>query len=268
LAELEKVKNALPSLLVSIGASEDSETSNRAAYALEHVVIPDTETEMDRIRSRYPHKSEGQPSPDVIQRSKLLLSMMTPSKEEYARYNREVDAYLQDYSTFIVARNDYLSMKSRSIRMYFRLVNNGGAPAEDVDIHLHFPDGFELYGPGDFISPPTDIKPPTPPRSQQAIVSSRWSGLNTYAGPTFRLPNIGPPPNVSSPKIQKTNSYDVRYCVMKLKHGYETPIGTLDVVFPSVESAKGFQINYTCTAANMPQARAGSLSVILARAQE
>jgi hypothetical protein len=74
---------------------------------------------------------------------------------------------------------------------------------------------------------------------------------------------VGPPPNISSPQIERTNSYDVRSAVKKAKHGYSYRIAKFVIQFDSYELAKSFQIDYSISAANLPKAANGHLSVVI-----
>lgn len=61
--------------------------------------------------------------------------------------------------------------------------------------------------------------------------------------------------------IKKTNSYKVNRSLRKLNHGYSREIAKLFVVFESFENVINFKIDYTITAANLPEAVSGQLHV-------
>ena len=71
---------------------------------------------------------------------------------------------------------------------------------------------------------------------------------------------------MSSPFIKRTNSYDVRSHVNKAKHGYTLRIAGFTAVFDSYESAGSFRIDYSISAANLPKAADGHLSVVVEKA--
>ena len=92
----------------------------------------------------------------------------------------------------------------------------------------------------------------------------------------FRLPHINPSafspflpsnnrpselPNVSRPKIRRTNSFDVDFKIRKLKHNKPILLDRLFVVFDSFESVKSFGIDYRINAGNLPHEINDSLHV-------
>jgi hypothetical protein len=72
-----------------------------------------------------------------------------------------------------------------------------------------------------------------------------------------------PPPNVSSPLIRRTNSYDVRSQIKKAKHGYTLRVARFVAVFGSDDALSSFKIDYSISAANLPKAVNDHLSVII-----
>jgi hypothetical protein len=95
----------------------------------------------------------------------------------------------------------------------------GTVPAEDIDIHLHFPDGFELVDSADYPKPPTEPNTPYKPKNRLDI-----PGLGISGFPRIHIPN---PQNMNidseRPTIRKSNSYDVDYNRSYLKHNYNSP---------------------------------------------
>lgn len=75
----------------------------------------------------------------------------------------------------------------------------------------------------------------------------------------------GSPPNVTTPSIRRTNSYDVRCHVKKAKHGYRIPVAEFTAVFDSYEEAHPFQIEYTILAGNVPNPSEGKLSIVIGK---
>ena len=63
--------------------------------------------------------------------------------------------------------------------------------------------------------------------------------------------------------IKKTGSYEVAFNVKKLKHGFQYKIDPLYITFPSVESAKSFDIDYSIFPENHPERIKGKVHVVL-----
>jgi hypothetical protein len=86
--------------------------------------------------------------------------------------------------------------------------------------------------------------------------------MSTIGGLAMRGP-VGPPPNVSSPSIQRTNSYESRSHVIKAKHGDTLWVANFVAAFGSDDSLSSFKIDYSISAANLPKAVKDHLSLIV-----
>lgn len=232
------------------------------------------ESELQQIRSKFPLRS----IPDNPDKSVKIIHTVgelqklirkggkverTWPREEILRYNAELEAFYRDYEQYLRVCHDRDNVKSRTIYFEISLENIGGSPAEDVDIHFHFPDGFQLFDAKE--NEEESVEPPDAPaepgtfrldrKTREAMRNVGMFGM----GPGL----IGPPPNVSPPSIERTNSYDVRSHVERVKHGYRIQVARFRAVFDSFESAGSFRIDYSILAANVPKAIAGYLSVVV-----
>jgi hypothetical protein len=143
--------------------------------------------------------------------------------------------------------------------MKLMLGNRGTAPANDIDIFLYFPDGFELYDKESLPPIPSEPEPPEKPGV------SRLGSMVAQLQPAmwnFQMPKVGPT-NVSAPLIRKTESYEVRIHVGQQKHNLEQPVASLYAIFESYEAARSFGFHYTLVAANLPKPIEGDLHVIV-----
>ena len=94
---------------------------------------------------------------DEIEKTSLIevvSKMNFIPQEEVGRYNNEVDEYITAYSQFMISNVEFDNLKRRTFKLDIALVNDGTAPAEDIDIHLHFPDGFKLLEEDELPNPP------------------------------------------------------------------------------------------------------------------
>ena len=67
------------------------------------------------------------------------------SADEYKRYNDELDIFFRDYRTYLELLEVWESQQDRSFLCCFSLENKGRFPAQNMDIHLHFPDGLDIF---------------------------------------------------------------------------------------------------------------------------
>jgi len=177
-------------------------------------------------------------------------------RQFYEDYNRRVEQYYRDYETYLRDTADFKALSTRTIKLELILHNSGTCPAEDIDIHLHFPDGFMLY---DEEHPPEHPEEPSVPSKEMNLLPSKSLLLPAFPD-IHRLPSL---PDRTRPRIRKTNSYNVDFEVVKLKHGFIWRIDPFYVAFDSWASVVSFAINYTVHAGNMIDKQAGQLGVIV-----
>lgn len=216
---------------------------------------------MKRIHRRHP-KIDRVPST-----AELGVFGLMAGKSAIDEYNGQLDNFYATYEEYYARLQEYLNYKRRIVRLAITLVNSGSTPAEDVDILLVFPAGFELRGEGELDGPPAAPEPPTSPYELPELIRQSLEQFRTgvdlsrfVTGTHLSSPEI---PNVSHPTIRKTNSYDVEVHVNSLKHRYEETLDPLYVIFPTYESAGSFSVSYGIYAANAPDKQEGKLSVIL-----
>jgi len=188
---------------------------------------------------------------------------------EIKRYNSELPKYFDAYENYT---REYYLYKAKQLLTYkftLQLSNTGRAPAEDVDVHMHFPDGFSLTDQDNIKDKPKPPNPPKQPRTEQQVLmqSMSYPGLSSLIGGFIppNLDHLGPPPNVSPAKIKKSSSYEISYVVQKLKHGYSARFGSLIITFNDATNIKSFEANYVISAANMPVSSSGILRFVFVR---
>ena len=150
------------------------------------------------------------------------------------------------------------------------LINDGSCPADDIDIFMHFPDGFELFDEDEYEKEPEAPKPPRKPRSIWEEAEARFSmGSFNFGDHGLYSPGLGhlrlpaSPSNVSGPKIERTKSYDVKVNVRKAKHGIEEALDVMYLTFEPSAVVRGFTIDYAIHASNLPTHITGKLNVIV-----
>jgi hypothetical protein len=107
------------------------------------------------------------------------------------------------------------------MRLDILAVNEGTCPAQDLDVFLHFPDGFALVAESGLPKKPRMPDPPNRPRTLAETVASGFQIPDFLArSPSINFPEIPRPTNVSKPLIRRTRSYDVEVSIAILKHGF------------------------------------------------
>ena len=234
------------------------------------------ESQLDEIKRRYPkiekrsEQSRNLPEhlasivDEAANLSALVGNVVPP--EEIDKYNTNLDKFYRFYGEYLRESAEYRNLQDRTVKLMIFVANNGTAPAEDVDVFMHFPDGFLLMNKRDF---PEPTEPPKPPEKLRTQIQKL---MESFSKPLISVPSlhphisaqIRPPSNVSVINIKRTSSYDVDFHVQRIKHKLQEPADEpLYVVFQSFEGAQSFQIDYRILAANIPNELTGQLHVII-----
>lgn len=225
----------------------------------------EAESKLNDVKRRFPKPDQVSKPNDKLPEGYASFTdamLYTITFGDISKYNSELDEFYRTYAVHIQNEFRFENFKRRTVKLDISLANDGTAPAEDIDIFLHFPDGFSLLSEDDFPEPPELPEPPSPPKSAMESLMD----MNSISVPFLEhtaLNPILPSPNVSSPNIRRTNSYDVEIHVRRVKHKLPEPFDPLYVVFESYETAASFHIDYEIFAANLPEESSGKLHVII-----
>ncbi len=291
--KMQRFENALPKLSLAIfdGLKTDSRTTLTISQ-----VLPfsrgDLESFLEKTRAKHPfmrtlskheelarllEDSKFSQSSDTLRQIEQALNTLADSNlhSRSLTNENEIKSYNESLSKFYALNEEFYRQAHRhrvarglTAPLYLALVNEGTKPGEDVDIYMHFPDGFSMYLEGELPKPPKTPVVPTKPwvHPEQPSLSDL---LRDYTdSPLSRLShnfeglNLSPS-NVSVPEIKKTNSYDVNFHVERIKHNVPEKLPTLYLTFDSFESASNFTIDYELKAANLPDPVTGKLHVVL-----
>ena len=268
--ELVRLQTAQPKPLLRLKNMGDGDT--HATYSL----TPPPEQEpfdkagfIQKLREALPPRHP--PSRKASPYTSAISVALAPSgnmggipKHEYDRYNRDLERYFQAMDEYIDKLAAYRTQPDRTLCLELELRNVGSVPAEDVDIHIHFPDGFALYAEDDIPGRPKEPDEPREPQTEmQMCLGNITAGL---AVPSYLdwLGHIGPPDPFS---LRRTHNYDLTDHVERLKHGCVYPIRALHLVFPSFDDAGSFNFSYRVTAANLPSPAEGDIHLIVNKAE-
>lgn len=263
--KLVKIQSAAPKL--SLGFAE-MDGNNRELTVTPSANVVDVDQQLEQIRAKYPpkgnlpHSASGSAEDQMTQHSASgVAGMLQVSESEYKRYNSAREKYFKQCKPYLMELRRF-QLQCR-IKLNLVVLNDGGAPAEDVDVYMHFPDGFELYTENDLPVGPEAPYPPAAPLSyiQQMPCQLRFNSDGAFVQPhiqDFTIP--GPPDHFS---LKKTNSYEVRDEFDRIKHLQAGVIQPLVVVFDTYESAASFQITYRISAANLPEPVEGNVNMVV-----
>lgn len=266
-ARIARIENALPRVsavfLTENGYTIHQKIVIRQPPALDEEAM---RVQLDKRKSSLPEFHP--PPPSVTAESPLAAFQQVLktnlndviSQGEYDRYNRERGEYFIAYEAYLRRQSDYDAMRYVGTLLEIAVINSGTAPAEDVDVLLHFPDGFSLYSSENLPKAPEEPTRPINPRSTLAMFTGRLDFAASLPKPYF--PDIHALSTmVSSFSIRRTRSYEVEDCFHSIKHGEHERIRDLLLVFDSFESARGFSIDYTLRPRNLPEPVTGQLHI-------
>jgi hypothetical protein len=224
------------------------------------------------IRGDLLRSIQGQVDLSTLDRNSRLVALINEFKivpqDEMDRFDKSLKQFDSKYEEFIRRAVDLDMLALSTFSFSLRLHNLGTAPAEDIDVHIHFPDGFRFQSKEDrrdLLAPP---EPPMRPRTQ---IESMMDLMHTSSLLTvpFLPPRNVPvnlsnmsPPNVSPITIVKGNSYETTSKVRRLKHNNSVTIAELTIVFASMSDVRSFKADVTINAGNMREDKQGSLHFV------
>ncbi len=259
------LENRFPKLLLKIVDNDSYSNFKKYTYDIIHPSdSPETNNIINNLKDKLKY------SPPKVDKTNLynaFVQFSVPTDDSIKEYEKDVEKYLNDLKKYYEEEWNYNDMVSRVFELNLLLINEGTEPAEDIDIFLHFPDGFEMFIKDKYPRQPKKPKEPDHPKSLAEMVLNNNLGLtipSSLLGPSYyqRHSPILPKGTDTSPNIKKTNSYDVRFTVDKLKHKMNIALDPLYIYFDSYESIKSFSFNYILLASNNPEDFRGELNLI------
>ncbi len=199
------------------------------------------------VREKHPEMSVPKPSGNAFSISMLSI-YRTP--EKVADYNERLSIFLQKMESTVAER---LSAKSRTIFFDLKITNQGTSPAEDLRLHIHFPDGFTLRNKEEWDAYLKDLpRPPEPPEPNIRGFGdiTRSLSMAHFPRPSYEAPE-------STISIRRTNSYDLNYRLKKLQQHETKTISSMALTFDL--NPFPFQAEYRITADNLLDPFLGTL---------
>lgn len=271
--EIQNYKNKVPKILLLF---KNGEKHNK--FVLQEPLkktSDEYQNALNEIKSSFPKREkfgensrveEGENTDNIdLQLLKKYSAINGISQSEYDRYNNELEEFYKNFSDYLYHELEYANLRRRTIRLDIMLSNNGNTPANDIDIVMHFPDGFRLVEEDELPKPPKKPNPPIEPRSLIDMMTTSLQPTSLF----YDIPGlkdigpVGTPTNVSSFDIKKTNSYSVKLHVNIVKHNMNEYFEPLYLIFNSFEDANSFKIEYELFAANIPSPISDFLHVVL-----
>jgi len=220
----------------------------------------ETETENSKKKESVQKLDTISPFKQAIERLQQSGGYLGISEEEKVKYNSELLLFYNEYKNYLQQLISYKKIDSLTIEIDLKLSNIGTTPAEDIDVYFHFQDGFELFDEENYPAGPSEPQAPYKRTSVYDFPTMNHN-LSEISSRLERLTNLNS--NVSSPTINKTNSYDVNIHVTKLKHNQSELLDRMYIVFDSYDSLISFSIDYELRCSNIPYVVKDKLNFII-----
>lgn len=214
---------------------------------------------MDDVKRKYVYLQKTQIEESNLNDILKAANFFVLSDDQIQRYNSELDMFFERYEKYCLSIYENLSYLNDCVEIKLLIKNDGTAPAEDIDLQLHFPDGFELHTDKKLPKILDEPQPPYKPKNRFDLQHSS----NFF--PAFPIINPQPITNIdlSAPIIKKTNSYNVDFHLRTLKHNQSYEFETLYLKFENRDSAENFNIDYKIMIANYPHIIENKLNVVM-----
>lgn len=262
--QVQKMQNALP--LLTAQFLVDGKGCSSLTFKLstpEPLPEEAVSSAVAEVRKRLPPcdlPPKDRSSRRAAEKSSLTFITMLTGEDEYVRYNRDLETYFLAYAAWMRKKAGWQDARRRSVVLLVAVVNTGSAPADDVDVILHFPNGMRLWGPDTIPKEPAEPDAPVHPRVRSLIGMESIARTMRPRSPLVpALPQV-----VGSPlRIRETDSYEVTFKFARVKHGECAGLPPLCVEFHSFDTASSFGIDYEVRPANLPNPVRGTLHVIV-----
>ncbi|MGC5745621.1 PIN domain-containing protein [Chryseobacterium sp. NFX27] len=253
--ELTKFKNLSPKIIFSFLDNEKFlKPKEKNNFKSKEEYISDC---VEQIRNEYKYLQKAS---NVNSQENVIkfLGYLALSDEQIDSYNVDLDKFYKSYEEYFSSIYNRLTFQNDCIEINFKIQNSGTIPGNDIDIDLHFPDGFEILTEDQL---PSILKKPTSPYKPKNRFDIKRTGFNlSIFNQTVKTPVIKT--DLTSPNIKKTNSYNVTFHLQSLKHNQDFIFETLYLSYADRSKAKNFNIEYKIMIANYPDIVSGKLNVI------
>ena len=183
--------------------------------------------------------------------------------ESIDRYNEELKVYFSKYEKYRGQLLEWETQLSLTGPLRLILSNSGNAPASQIDVMLTFPDDVLLLEKDDLPKKPEAPRAPRKPATNLSELMSPGS-FDPFS-PQFLSRNLYQPPALprdGEPDID-SGGHKVSFAISTLKHLFDFTLTGVYFCFPAREAMRSYQVQYHVSAAELPEAIAGSLHIVL-----
>jgi len=190
-----------------------------------------------------------------------------PSHLDWEVYSLELLRFYYDYEQYLVAKHAHETLLNRTAVLEFEISNSGAMTATNMNIGMSFPKGVQLFTERNFPLAPVEPEAPQKPLPVYEKLAKGQINLDRPAGVRKWMPDEKIVP-VTAFSISHTDRSDVNFQVKELRHLHRIHVGKFYVVFPDMDSAKSFSLQYSAKCEQSDQQSNGALHVQIAKPNE
>lgn len=239
------LESRIPKLSVAFEGGKSRQERFFTKPSMENVLSP------LQIRKKYPLKDISIPE-EKLPKPRGTIEHLKAHYGSPTYQNKKIEEYYESYDKYYADRVAY--KEEISLRFWLRLVisNDGTAPASGIDLYLYLPEGVKAVA-----NSPEEPKCPSPPGERLHNPMRDWH-LHNYA---HLVSAHSANRNNGKPSIEDNGSV-VRISVDNLKHGFEHECDYITLRFQDWQSFKSFEMKFSISANEIPEATEGTLHVI------
>ncbi|MBC8481631.1 MAG: hypothetical protein H8D47_03095 [Planctomycetes bacterium] len=253
---IQKIKNSVPELSLRFCDNDDYSHKQYILCQPSEIRSEKIAKALEKLRKKY--------STNFLQNAETnripIFKLSQIEESEYERYDKEIENFFANIEQYFHKRHGFINTFHRTISLELEIRNIGGKPAEDVDLLIHFPNGFKMYTEKDRPCSPVKPMPPKKPRTQLEMMKTRMGCNFNQILPSYNFSHIGNEPSFI---LKKTNSYDFTDHFYRIKHGNLVKLPEIFFEFETYESAASFSFDYELSPANLPDKKKNTLHVVI-----
>jgi rRNA-processing protein FCF1 len=218
---------------------------------------------LDAIKQQYPLLEKGTSIIDggALQQLVNVLNVIPESRR--GSYNEKLHKFYYDHAKYLDRVEKLQTMAECRVELQFLLVNEGTAPATDIDVVLTFPEGAFVFKDLKLMHEP---KPPVPPEKPisalvgAAILDSQHRNISEL--PRFSVPPGLFPQQVLNWSVEVKHN-TVHFRLDRLKPDFDWPLQTLWLQLPNKEALQSTTVRADVSAAESSGRAEQTLHIIV-----
>ena len=170
-------------------------------------------------------------------------------------YNKQLEGYFREFENCIRNAAKVGNWRRLTPLLSLAVVNDGGAPANEVEVEVHLPDGFDVLEEKQLKEWPAKPKPPLTPeqmlKQQFSMPALDMSGLRALNPSAYVRDAVSRPQDFRDKEGKQLPGFvQARKCETHKIRGIAKESY---LHFDSDEDAKPFKLRYSILAANHPK---------------